>query len=42
MKNLIREKRANMEHTFVRETANIVNDVLKHAVFPENLFTTQP
>lgn len=42
MKNLIRNKRANVKRTFVRETANIVNDALKHAVFPENLFTARP
>lgn len=42
MKNLIRGKHASVERTFVRETANIVNDALKHAVFPENLFTAQP
>lgn len=41
-KNLIRGKRVNVERTFVRETANIVNDALKHAVFPENLFTARP
>jgi len=41
VKNLIPGKRANMERTFVRETANIVNDALKRAVFPENLFTSR-